>query len=67
MPERKDNSPVQVRLTEQERKQLKAAADRLGVNQSDLVRIALNNLFEQYSVKQQLAMRQTSKKIPHVI
>jgi uncharacterized protein (DUF1778 family) len=67
MAERKDNYPVQVRLTEQERELLKEAADRLGVYQSDLVRIALNNLFEQYRIKKRLQMRQTSKPIPHVI
>jgi len=67
MTERKDISPVQVRLTPHEKDQLKKVCDKLGVNQSDLIRYALNSLFEQYSAKQRLQMRQTSKPIPHVI
>lgn len=67
MSERKDTAPVQVRLTQQEKQKVINVCNQLGVNQSDLIRYALNNLFEQYEVKQRLQMRQTSKPIPHVI
>jgi len=67
MSERKDTAPVQIRLTQQEKQQLVKVCNQLGVNQSDLIRYALNNLFEHYEVKQRLQMRQTSKPIPHVI
>ena len=67
MSERKDTAPVQVRLTQQEKQQLVNVCNQLGVNQSDLLRYALNSLFEQYEVKHRLQMRQTSKPIPHVI
>jgi hypothetical protein len=64
MSQRKDSACIFVRLSPKEHEQFKKTADKLGVNMSDLVRVAINKLLAEQEIKQKLPVR---KEIPFVI